>query len=155
MITSRLKPTNGQVLLLNQKAEKGNAELYQNVGVCPQFDCLWDTMTPIEHLKIFAKLKGLKGIDIDQAVNYFISIMQLDAFVATRAQNLSGGNKRKLCVAIALIGSPCIQFFDEPSSGVDPIARRFLWNTIKQGLKLNNSAVVLTTHSMDEAESLC
>jgi len=69
--------------------------------------------------------------------------------------NLSGGNKRKLTVAIALIGGPSIQFFDEPTSGVDPISRRFLWNTIKQGLRINESAVVLTTHSMDEAESLC
>ena len=81
--------------------------------------------------------------------------MQLDAYVKTKAGKLSGGNKRKLCVAIALIGGPNMQFFDEPSSGVDPISRRYLWNTIQQGLKLNNSAIVLTTHSMDEADSLC
>jgi ATP-binding cassette subfamily A (ABC1) protein 3 len=56
--------------------------------------------------------------------------MQLEAFRKTKAGKLSGGNKRKLCVSIALIGSPSMQFFDEPSSGVDPIARRFLWNTI-------------------------
>jgi ATP-binding cassette subfamily A (ABC1) protein 3 len=60
-----------------------------------------------------------------------------------------------LCVAIALIGGPSIQFFDEPTSGVDPISRRYLWNTIKQGTNINQSTVILTTHSMDEAESLC
>jgi ATP-binding cassette subfamily A (ABC1) protein 3 len=112
-------------------------------------------MTPVEHLRIFALVKGLKGHKVEEAMEYFMRIMQLDAFRKTKAGNLSGGNKRKLCVAIALIGSPSMQFFDEPSSGVDPIARRFLWNTINQGLRINSSAVVLTTHSMDEAESLC
>ena len=100
-------------------------------------------------------IKGLRGSQIRDAVEYFMRIMQLNAYRETMAVNLSGGNKRKLCVAIALIGSPCLQFFDEPSSGVDPIARRFLWNTIQQGLRINSSAVLLTTHSMDEAESLC
>lgn len=55
----------------------------------------------------------------------------MTAFVRTKAGNLSGGNKRKLCVACALIGGPDVQFFDEPSTGVDPIARRFLWHTLK------------------------
>jgi len=68
---------------------------------------------------------------------------------------LSGGNKRKLCVSLALIGGPNIQFCDEPSSGVDAIARRFLWNTLNNSLKLRNSAITLTTHSMVEAENLC
>ena len=75
-------------------------------------------------------IKGLRGTDNHESVQYFMSIMQLNAFRDTKAGNLSGGNKRKLCVAIAMIGNPCLQFFDEPSSGVDPIARRFLWNTI-------------------------
>lgn len=68
---------------------------------------------------------------------------------------MSGGNKRKLCVSLALIGSPLIQFFDEPSSGVDPIARRYLWNCLQKSSQLMNSGIVLTTHSMNEAESLC
>ena len=103
-------------------------------------------MTPVEHLRLFAMIKGLRGPDNYYSVEYFMSVMQLNAFRDTRAGNLSGGNKRKLCVAMAMIGSPCLQFFDEPSSGVDPIGRRFLWNNIKQGLKINSSAVLLTTH---------
>jgi ABC-type multidrug transport system ATPase subunit len=81
--------------------------------------------------------------------------MQLDEYIKRKAGRLSGGNKRKLCVSNALIGGPCIQFFDEPSTGVDPIARRFLWRTLKKGVQLRNSSVVITTHTMDEAESLC
>lgn len=69
--------------------------------------------------------------------------------------NLSGGNKRKLCVSNALIGGPDLQFFDEPSTGLDPIAKRYLWDTLQNSLKSRNSGIVLTTHSMMEAEFLC
>lgn len=81
--------------------------------------------------------------------------MQLSAYRSVQAGRLSGGNKRKLCVTLALIGGPNMQFFDEPSSGVDPIARRFLWNSLTQNQKLRKSAITITTHSMVEAESLC
>jgi ATP-binding cassette, subfamily A (ABC1), member 3 len=74
---------------------------------------------------------------------------------STKAQNLSGGNKRKLCVSNALIGGPDLQFFDEPSTGLDPIAKRHLWNTLQNSLTCRNSSIVLTTHSMLEAEYLC
>lgn len=100
-------------------------------------------------------MKGLSGADLDESVEYFLQTMQLEEYVNRQAGKLSGGNKRKLCVSDALIGGPSIQFFDEPSTGVDPIARRFLWRTLKQGVKLRKSSVVLTTHTMDEAESLC
>jgi ATP-binding cassette subfamily A (ABC1) protein 3 len=76
--------------------------------------------------------------------------------VNTRAGNLSGGNKRKLSVAMALIGNPPIVFLDEPSTGVDPQAKRFMWTIIsKLSTQRKNSAVVITTHSMEEAEALC
>lgn len=100
-------------------------------------------------------MKGLKGTDLSESVEYFLKTMQLTEMVKKPAGTLSGGNKRKLCVANALIGGPDVQFFDEPSTGVDPIARRFLWNTLNIGLKLRNSAICMTTHTMDEAESLC
>jgi len=100
-------------------------------------------------------MKGLRGQDLHDAMHYFIEVMQLNDYVHVRAGRLSGGNKRKLCVSQALIGGPDMQFLDEPSSGVDPIARRFLWNTLTQSLKLRDAAIVLTTHSMHEAETLC
>lgn len=100
-------------------------------------------------------MKGLSGTDLNESVEYFLQTMQLTEMVLKKAGELSGGNKRKLCVANALIGGPDVQFFDEPSTGVDPIARRFLWNTLTMGMKLRNSAICMTTHTMDEAESLC
>lgn len=123
--------------------------------MCPQFDCIWENLTPKEHLYLFGRMKGLTGKDLEESVQYFLATMQLEEYIKRKAGRLSGGNKRKLCVSNALIGGPSIQFFDEPSTGVDPIARRFLWKTLKQGVKMRVSSVVLTTHTMDEAESLC
>lgn len=106
-------------------------------------------------------MKGLEGSknnlsnnlgDLEIAVNYFIKTMQLDLFVKTKAGRLSGGNKRKLCVADALIGGSDITFFDEPSTGVDPISRRFLFNTLKRNVQLRNCSVIMTTHTIEEAE---
>jgi ATP-binding cassette subfamily A (ABC1) protein 3 len=64
---------------------------------------------------------------------------------------LSGGNKRKMCVGMAMIGNPSIAFFDEPSAGVDPISRRFLWKSLSASAKSLNTSMILTTHSMNEA----
>ena len=109
----------------------------------------------MEHLYLFGRLKGLWGSDLKEAVDYFINTMQLTNYINTKAKNLSGGNKRKLCVSNALIGAPDLLFFDEPSTGLDPIAKRFLWNSLKQNLDKKKSSIVLTTHSMEEAEYLC
>ena len=78
--------------------------------------------------------------------------MDLQEYIDVRADTLSGGNKRKLCVAVAMIGNPPIVLLDEPSTGIDPRARRFMWNVISRISKQRKkSAVVLTTHSMEEA----
>ena len=76
-------------------------------------------------------------------------------YAKVRAGNLSGGNKRKLCVSMAMLANPRILFFDEPSAGVDPISRRYLWKALSLAVKSFNTSMVLTTHSMNEAESLC
>ena len=82
--------------------------------------------------------------------------MDLEEYVDIRAVNLSGGNKRKLSVAMAMIGNPPIVFLDEPSTGVDPKAKRFMWTIVsKISTMRKKSVVILTTHSMEEAEALC
>lgn len=81
-------------------------------------------MRVIEHLRIFGLIKGLSEADLEEQVSYFMKIMQLEEYANRQSRKLSGGNMRKLCVALALIGSPNVQFFDEPSTGIDPIARR-------------------------------
>ena len=153
--TALIPKTSGEVILEGSELKAGIMNIFQNSGVCPQFDCLWQHLTPREHLLLFGRLKGLKGNDLEESVNYYISTMQLEDFKKTKAVNLSGGNKRKLCVANALIGGPSLQFFDEPSTGLDPIAKRYLWNTLTLSLQKRRSSIILTTHSMNEAETLC
>ncbi|CAD8050071.1 unnamed protein product [Paramecium sonneborni] len=155
ILTSLITKSSGSVKIKGVEIDRTQSDIFRDTGICPQFDCLWENLTPQEHLYLFGRMKGLNGTDLDQSVAYFLSTMQLEEYISRKSGLLSGGNKRKLCVSNALIGGPSIQFFDEPSTGVDPIARRFLWKTLRLGVKLRQSSVVLTTHTMDEAESLC
>ena len=107
-------------------------------------------------MEIYATLKGIKREVRDQLIEKAIKEMDLTDFVNIAANNLSGGNKRKLSVAIATIGNPPLVFLDEPSTGVDPQAKRFMWNILSKISTLRKkSAVIITTHSMEEAEALC
>jgi ATP-binding cassette subfamily A (ABC1) protein 3 len=112
-------------------------------------------LTVKEHLVFYAHIKGVQASLIDQVVKTQIKEMNLDDYVDKNAGTLSGGNKRKLSVAMAMIGNPPIVFLDEPSTGMDPQARRFMWDVIsKISTKRGQSSVILTTHSMEEAEAL-
>lgn len=125
------------------------------MGICPQTDCVWEFLTPVEHFYLFGRLKGLTGADLKEVVEYYLDVLQLRSYIKTKAGELSGGNRRKLCVGLALMGGPKLLFFDEPSSGLDPIAKRFLWASLTGNLGLRQGSMVLTTHSMEEAETLC
>jgi len=105
---------------------------------------------------LFGKIKGIPKKERDIIVNSKIWEMGLNRYREVLSANLSGGNKRKLQVAIALIGNPPVIFLDEPSSGMDPEARRFMWKIIERISTLRKqSSVILTTHTMEEAEGLC
>ncbi|KAE9065120.1 hypothetical protein PF010_g28336 [Phytophthora fragariae] len=113
-------------------------------------------MTVREHLELFAAIKGVTRVDMDAVVMEKIQLLNLADFEHKLAGSLSGGNKRKLSVAIALIGSPPIIFLDEPSMGMDPVSRRFMWDVIADtSTRGKESTIVLTTHSMEECEDLC
>lgn len=111
-------------------------------------------MTVEEHLKFYVQLKGIPAGSRVEMVEDSIKQLGLQTHRKKSAGTLSGGNKRKLCVAIALIGSPQIILLDEPSAGMDPESRRFMWSVVGKIAQKKTSAVVLTTHSMDEAEAL-
>ena len=109
-------------------------------------------MTVDEHFVFIGKIKGLSNTDIERQKKFLKKALELEEFSNRKAEALSGGNKRKLCCAISLIANPCIEFLDEPTTGVDPIARRSLFKILKH---LKRSSIMLTTHRMDEAEALC
>jgi len=110
----------------------------------------------LEHLQIYAELKGISNRFKIRLIQKAIRDMDLEDYTDIRANNLSGGNKRKLSVAMAMLGNPPLVFLDEPSTGVDPQAKRFMWNIVSKISTLKQkSAVIITTHSMEEAEALC
>ncbi|KAG5043331.1 hypothetical protein AAZX31_03G119000 [Glycine max] len=126
------------------------------IGYCPQFDALLEFLTVREHLELYARIKGVPDFAIDNVVMEKLTEFDLLKHANKPSFSLSGGNKRKLSVAIAMIGDPPIVILDEPSTGMDPIAKRFMWDVISRiSTRRGKTAVILTTHSMNEAQALC
>jgi ATP-binding cassette, subfamily A (ABC1), member 3 len=125
------------------------------IGYCPQKDAIFNLMTVEEHLWFYARIKGIPEQLHEKIVNDAILELNLSAYRDKQAGALSGGNKRKLSVAMATLGNPPIILLDEPSAGMDPEARRFMWTVVENiSQRDKQSAVILTTHSMEEAEAL-
>ena len=153
-ITQELTQDNGTIYINGKNIVGKFNELNELFGYCPQFDAIFEHLTVYENLEFFARIKGIKFELIDKLVNAMIKEMSLDEFTNKISGRLSGGNKRKLAVAISLIGNHPIILLDEPSTGMDPEARRFMWSVIHK-ISTKGSSVIMTTHSMDEAETLC
>ncbi|KAJ3683352.1 hypothetical protein LUZ60_013579 [Juncus effusus] len=146
--------TNGDALIYGHsvRSSVGMANIRRMIGVCPQFDILWDALTATEHLELFASIKGLHRSEIKAVAEKSLAEVKLTNAANVRAGSYSGGMKRRLSVAIALIGDPKMVFLDEPTTGMDPITRRHVWDIIEDAKK--GRAIILTTHSMEEADIL-
>ncbi|GBG75008.1 hypothetical protein CBR_g19522 [Chara braunii] len=155
MMIGFLSPSSGNALIEGLSIDDDVDMIYSLMGVCPQHDLLWESLTAREHLWFFGRLKNLKGQELKDAVDASLKNVDLHhATVADRfAGKYSGGMKRRLSVAISLIGDPLVVYMDEPSTGLDPASRNNLWKVVKAAKK--NRAIILTTHSMEEAEALC
>ncbi|XP_043832232.1 phospholipid-transporting ATPase ABCA3-like [Dromiciops gliroides] len=129
-------------------------EVRQRIGYCPQFDALLDHMTGRETLVMYARLRGIPEHRINSLVKDVLQGLLLEAHSDKLIKTYSGGNKRKLSTGIALIGDPSVVFLDEPSTGMDPVARRLLWDTVTRSRE-SGQAIVITSHSMEECEALC
>ena len=124
------------------------------IGYCPQTNPIFDYMSVEEHIEYFARIKGIPSTRRQELCDRAIRQLDLEDHRKKMAGALSGGNKRKLSVALAIVSSPPIILLDEPSAGMDPEARRFMWRVVSQIASDKTSAVILTTHSMEEAEAL-
>lgn len=123
-----------------------------SMGLCPQYDVLFDEMTVEEHLKFFCGLKGYPEPLIDSEIDRLLDELSLQDKKRSAASALSGGMRRKLSVAIALCADSKVVMFDEPTSGMDPTARRLTWDLLQREKK--GRTILLTTHYMDEADLL-
>ena len=155
-ITNELNKNNGNIFIDGLPITSNFEKVSQMFGYCPQFDAIFEYMSVYENLEFYARIKGISGENLEKVIMAMIEEMSLGEFTNKISGRLSGGNKRKLSVAISMICNPPIILLDEPSTGMDPEARRFMWAVIhKISTKRKKSSVIMTTHSMDEAETLC
>jgi ATP-binding cassette subfamily A (ABC1) protein 1 len=156
MLAADIVPTSGSATLQGHDILHEQIECRRLLGYCPQFDALFELLTVREHLELYARIKGVPDGKMESVVQSKMHEMNIAHFENRCAGTLSGGNKRKLSVAISLIGKPPLVFLDEPSTGMDPVARRFMWNVISRiATKRKECSIILTTHSMEECEALC
>ncbi|CAF4711522.1 unnamed protein product, partial [Rotaria sp. Silwood2] len=124
---------------------KQKRQVLKYIGYCPQFDALFDELTPVEHMLLMARLRGIYWKDEDQHAQQLLQRLDLCEYLNIPVGKLSLGNRRKLSTAMALVGDPSVVFLDEPTSGMDPSSRRFLWNVIRRLVKEEKS-IILTSH---------
>ncbi|XP_050394470.1 ATP-binding cassette sub-family A member 2 [Patella vulgata] len=154
MLTGDLPPTAGTAYLNGYSIVKDIKKIQESIGYCPQFDSLYDELTAKEHLQFYSRLRGIPPKDEQQVVSWALKKLGLVEYANKLSGTYSGGNKRKLSTAIALIGHPPVIFMDEPTTGMDPHSRRFLWDLILNLIQ-DGRSVILTSHSMEECEALC
>ncbi|CAL8074946.1 unnamed protein product [Orchesella dallaii] len=154
MLTGDLEPSSGDAYVAGFSVSNQLKKAHQMLGYCPQFDGLIGEMTGRETIRMFARLRGIREKDIGVLINELSERLLFTPHIDKHVDNYSGGNKRKLSTAVALIGNPPILFLDEPTTGMDPVARRHLWDAITL-IRSQGTSIVLTSHSMEECEALC
>lgn len=162
MLTGELIPTSGNAYINGSEIVKDRSKARRDMSFCPQFDYLPEYLTVQDAFQLFSAIRGLERKTIKSVVNDLISVFKLDefrnkyvsfqklfkkflCFKLSQIQDLSGGNKRKVSSGLAFIGRPSVIFLDEPTTGMDPAARRYLWTVIKKARE-TGLTIILTTH---------
>nr|GLL35566.1 ABC transporter A family member 9-like [Ipomoea trifida] len=153
-LTGITSVTHGDALVYGNsvRTSAGLSNIRKQIGVCSQYDTLWDKLSAKEHLELFASIKGLPQTSNKSEATNLLAQVKLEDVGKVRASSYSGGMKRRLSLAIALIGNPKLLILDEPTTGMDPVTRRHIWNVIESAK--HGRSIILTTHSMEEADIL-
>ncbi|CAI9112242.1 OLC1v1012661C1 [Oldenlandia corymbosa var. corymbosa] len=153
-LTGIIPVTHGDALIYGNsvRSSAGMSRIRRMIGVCAQFDSLWDALSGKDHLQLFASVKGLPPVTHKQEIQQLLAGVDMEKVANVRAKSYSGGTRRRLSLAIALIGDPKLLILDEPTTGMDPITRRRVWDVIENAK--NGRSIILTTHSMVEADIL-
>ena len=154
MLTGMYEATSGKAMYEDVNIlESSNMDQFrEKLGICPQHDILFEDLNIREHLEMFSIFKGVQKDKVDDEVNKILHDFQLDNIQYMIAKNLSAGQRRKLSIAISLVGGSKVIFLDEPSSGMDITSRRNLWEILKR--QCEGKIIILTTHYMEEASVL-
>jgi lipooligosaccharide transport system ATP-binding protein len=146
--------TSGEVLILRKDPEQAGPQIRAHLGVGPQQDNLDEELTCAENLYIYGRYFGLPKTTVKNKIDELLEFAQLLDKKNSKVKSLSGGMKRRLTIARALVSDPDILMLDEPTTGLDPQARHILWDRLFR-LKEKGVTLLITTHHMDEAEQLC
>lgn len=154
LVLGLIDPDEGEIRLLGRSVPQEAREARQYVGVVPQFDNLDPDFTARENLQVYGRYFGMEHRAIEARIPQLLEFAGLSGRGDAKIQTLSGGMKRRLTLARALVNDPRVVFMDEPTTGLDPQARHLIWERLKR-LKQEGKTLLLTTHFMEEAERLC
>ena len=159
ILVGAIPPTSGEAYM-NVKNRtwaltKNAREFQTRIGYCPQTDCLLGNLTGLETLQFYAKIHGISKTYLQRDVDNIIKMVGIEEYANDIVKNYGGGTKRKLSIAIALLGSPKLILLDEPTSGIDPVAKKRIWKALGYIKSNMDCSMILTSHSMDECEALC
>jgi ABC-2 type transport system ATP-binding protein len=149
-----VKPTSGSAQVCGYDVQKDTEKVKEQIGVCIQETAIYPYLTGKENLELFGNLHTMDKKTLQARRDMLLSKMGLTDDAKRKTSKYSGGMKRRLSLALALIHDPEIAFLDEPTVGMDPQSRRAVWDLIKE-LKNQGKTIILTTHYMEEAEDLC
>lgn len=152
MLSGLEAPDSGTLRILGEAA---GAKIRRKIGVAPQDDAIYPLLTCMENLRYFGSLYGVSGRGANDKALALLGQLGLAEKKDSPAGTLSGGMRRRLNLACALMHNPEIIILDEPTTGLDPATRVQMWHTVREVVKANNATLLLTTHYMEEAEALC
>lgn len=154
MLTMQLLPTAGKIFYDGQAANKNSAAIKKMIGVVPQHINFDNDLNVWENLELHARLFGMEKIERSRRIEKLLDYMELGAYKNENIRKLSGGMKRRLLIARALIHKPKFLFLDEPTVALDPQVRRKIWSLLED-LRNDGVTIILTTHYIEEAEKIC
>jgi len=154
ILTGDITMTSGMATISENNIQTSLNKARQNLGYCPQFSALIGCLTAREHLWMFARLRGIPEFKIKEKVEAELQRLDLAKYADVRCSIYSEGVRRKLSTAIAIVGSPAIVLMDEPTTGMDPKTRHYLWDVLNS-ITREGRSIILSSHSMEECEALC
>ena len=151
-VTGSIVPTSGTLSILGNLPTSRFNELQNYLGICFQDNVLISYLTVREHFYYFGTFRGLSNINILESIEQFSISLEMNHMLDSFSKDLSGGQKRKLCIALSLLGNPPLVVMDEPTAGVDVQSRQIIWKTIAS---LKETTTIVTSHALEEAEAVC